>query len=46
MGLKRVQQQNEGNFRCAWTERNKRQPNGQMLIGRGQKSDRSTKSIK
>jgi len=44
-GLKRVQQQNEVTFRCAWTEPNKRQPNGQMLIGRDQKSDWSAKSI-
>jgi len=38
MGLKPLLQQTEGNFRCTWIERNKWQPNGQMLIGRGQRA--------
>ena len=45
-GLNRLLlQQNEGKFRCASIVPNKWQPDGQMLIGRGQKSDWSTKSI-
>jgi len=46
LGLKRLQQLNEGNFRGTWMEPNKRQRNGHMLIGRGQTSDWSMKSIK
>ena len=46
MGLKRFPQQNVGNFRCAWTDPDKRQPHGQMLIVRRQMSDWSAKSIR
>jgi hypothetical protein len=46
MGLKRLVHQNEGNFRFAWIVPDKRQPYGQILIGRGQLSDWSPKSIR
>jgi len=45
VGLKGLQHQNEGSFRCAWIEPDKRQPYGQMLICRGQSSDWRAKSI-
>jgi len=44
--LKRLLQQNEGNFRCARMEPDKWQPNRQMLLGRGRKSDWSAISIR
>jgi len=45
-GLNRLQEQNEGNIRCAWIGPDKGQPNGQMLIGPRHKSDWSTQSIR
>jgi len=45
-GLERLLYQNKGDFRCAWLEPDKRQLYGQMLIGRGQLSDWSAKSIR
>ena len=44
-GLQRLLHQNEGNVRCTWIEPDKRQPYGQMLIGRGQLINWSAKSI-
>jgi len=44
--LKRLLQYQEGNITCTWIEPDKLQPNGQMLIGRGQKSNWGTKSIR
>jgi len=46
MGLIWLVPQNEGNSRCAWIEPDKQQPNGPMMIGRGQKNDWSAKSIR
>jgi len=45
MGLKRFPQQNVGNFRFAWREPDKWEPNGQKLIVRRQSSNSSTRSI-
>jgi len=45
-GLRRLQHQNESNFRCTSVEPDKGQPYGQMLIGRGQLSNWSAKSIR
>jgi len=45
-GLNRLLPQKEDDFRCAWIEPNKWQPYGQILIGRGQLSDCSAKSIR
>jgi len=45
-GIKRLLHQNEGSFRCAWIEPDKRQPSGQVLIGRGLLTDLSAKSIR
>jgi len=44
--LKGLLQQNKGNLWWAWIEPNKRQQNDRMLIVRGPKSHRSTKSIR
>jgi len=45
-GLKRLLQQKEGKFKCAWIEPYKRQPNGQMIINTKQMSNCGTKSIR
>ena len=45
-GLKRFVYQNKRNFRFTWIEPDKRQPYGQMLIGKGQLSDWSAKFIR
>jgi len=46
IGLNRFLPQKDGNFRCAWIVPDKGQLNGPMLIGRGQKSHWSAKSIR
>jgi len=46
MGLKRLLQQNGGNFGCTWIEHNKYQPNSQMPVDRIQPSDWSPISIR
>jgi len=44
--LKRFLHQYEHNVRCTWIQPNEWQPDGQMLIGKGQSSDWSVKSIR
>jgi len=45
-GLNRILHQKKGNFRCAWNVPDKRQPNDQRLMARGQSSNWCTKSIR
>ena len=45
MGLKKLLQQNEGNFSCTRIKPKNWQPNGPMLIDARQKCDWDAKSI-